>query len=636
MCGITGIIAKRAFNPAALEAMTARLVHRGPDGEGHWISSDGCVGFGHRRLAIIDTTDGGAQPMTDTSGRYIITFNGEIYNYIELAERLKVEGVIFRSKSDTEVLLEAYKTWGEACLDELNGMFAFAIFDTVKQTLFCSRDRFGEKPFYYTETDDYFAFASEYKALFALADLPIETNDERVLRFLHNSRQGLDDDPETAFWGITQLLPAESMRMDLRDMKPSIRRYWNIEPTDGESALSFDQAAEQFKDLLQDSVKFRMRSDVPVGSCLSGGLDSSAIVCLNRRILGTGAEYHTFTGQFPGSPADESEFADIVVKSENVTPHLVEPTAEGFAKDLADFIWFNELPVGSSSQYAQWCVFKLAKQNNVTVLLDGQGADEIMGGYEQYFSPYLKARAQMVSTGDVAAEKATIEARYPAALLAGNDTWKGRVPMGLRWPLANLLGKGSDFLFGVSLDLAPSLARANQRQTDNRFNPLMAALKDDSLHAHLPTLLRYGDRNSMAHSRETRLPFCDHRLAEFVFSLSPETLMGNAETKRLLRGAMQNILPVPIRTRWNKQGFRPPQEAWFSGALKQLAQGTFESGAFRQRGYWNTKWWQSAWTRFNAGQEHLAWTLWKPVIAESWQTHFVDRLKSEPRVSVFH
>jgi asparagine synthase (glutamine-hydrolysing) len=281
-------------------------------------------------------------------------------------------------------------------------------------------------------------------------------------------------------------------------------------------------------------------------------------------------------------------------------------------------------------------VFRLAKQNNVTVLLDGQGADEIMGGYEQYFSPYLKARAQMVSTGDVAAEKTTIEARYPAALLAGNDTWKGRVPMGLRWPLANLLGKGSDFLFGVSLDLAPSLARANQRQTDNRFNPLMAALKDDSLHAHLPTLLRYGDRNSMAHSRETRLPFCDHRLAEFVFSLSPETLMGNAETKRLLRGAMQNIMPVPIRTRWNKQGFRPPQEAWFSGALKQLAQGTFESGAFRQRGYWNTKWWQSAWARFNAGQEHLAWTLWKPIIAESWQTHFVDRLKSEPRVSVFN
>lgn len=636
MCGITGIIAKRAFNRAALEAMTARLVHRGPDGEGHWISSDGRIGFGHRRLAIIDITDGGRQPMADPSGRYIITFNGEIYNYIELAERLKAEGVVFRSKSDTEVLLEAFKIWGEACLAELNGMFAFAIYDTVNQNLFCARDRFGEKPLYYTETGDYFAFASEYKALFALANLPIETNDDRVLRFLHNSRQGLDDDPETAFHGITQLLPAECLSMDLAHMKSTVRRYWDISPTDGENTVSFDDAAHQFKDLLNDSVELRMRSDVPVGSCLSGGLDSSAIVCLNRRILGAEAEYHTFTGQFPGSSADESKFADIVVKSENVTSHLVEPTAEGFAQDLADFIWFNELPVSSSSQYAQWCVFKLAKQQGVTVLLDGQGADEILGGYEQYFSPYLNARAQMASAAVVAAEKAAIETRYPAALTAGNDTWKGRLPMGLRWPLANMLGKGSDFLFGVDVDLATSITRANERQTDDRFNPLMAALKDDSLRAHLPTLLRYGDRNSMAHSRETRLPFCDHRLAEFVFSLSPETLMGNAETKRLLRGSMQGILPEQIRTRWNKQGFRPPQELWLSGGLKQLTRGTIESDAFRRRGYWNTKWWQSALTRFDTGQEHLAWTLWKAVIAEAWQTHFVERLKIEPRVSVFN
>jgi asparagine synthase (glutamine-hydrolysing) len=180
------------------------------------------------------------------------------------------------------------------------------------------------------------------------------------------------------------------------------------------------------------------------------------------------------------------------------------------------------------------------------------------------------------------------------------------------------------------------LAHANNRQTDSRFNPLMAALKDDSLQAHLPTLLRYGDRNSMAHSRETRLPFCDHRLAEFVFSLSSETLMGNAETKRLLRGSMQGILPEQIRTRWNKQGFRPPQELWFSGSLNQLARVTIESDTFRGRGYWNTKWWQSMLARFNAGQGHLAWTLWKPVISEAWQTYFVERLKSEPRVYVFN
>ena len=207
--------------------------------------------------------------------------------------------------------------------------------------------------------------------------------------------------------------------------------------------------------------------------------------------------------------------------------------------------------------------------------------------------------------------------------------------MRLRWPLANLSGQGSDFLFGVSGDLATSLAHANKRPADERFNPLMAALKDDSLHAHLPTLLRYGDRNSMAHSREVRLPFCDHRLAEFVFSLNPESLMGNAETKRLLRHSMDGVLPDEIRTRWNKQGFRPPQDLWFSGALRRLAKDTIEGDAFRRRGYWNVKWWRSALKRFEAGQGHLAWTLWKPIIAEAWQTHFVERLKKEPRVSVF-
>lgn len=635
MCGITGIIAKRAFNPAALEAMTKRLVHRGPDGDGIWISDNKCVGFGHRRLAVIDTSDAGRQPMFDRSGRYVITFNGEIYNYIELAERLAAEGVVFESQSDTEVLLEAYKMWGANCLGELNGMFAFAIYDNQTETLFCARDRFGEKPFLYTETDDYFAFASEYKALFALADLPIDTDDHRVLRFLHDTRQGLDDAPETAFRGIKQLLPAETLSLTKHDFRPQVRRYWDIVPSDDNSGMNFDEASRQFKDLLEDAVRIRMRSDVPVGSCLSGGLDSSAIVCLNRRILGEDVPYHTFTGQFPGTSADESAFADIIVQSEHVEQHLIEPTAEQFASDLAEFMWFNELPVGSSSQFAQWSVFRLAKQHNVTVLLDGQGADEILGGYEQYFAPYLRARQKLKPAEGLSSEKSKIEARYPHVLTAGADSWKGRLPMSVRWPLANRLGKGSDFLFGVSGGIARDLAKANVRELDARFNPLMAALKDDSLHAHLPTLLRYGDRNSMAHSREIRLPFCDHRLAEFVFKLDPEMLMGNAETKRLLRSSMEGILPDPIRTRWNKQGFRPPQELWFAGALKHFLNETIESPEFAGRGYWDVKWWRNTIKRFNSGQGHLAWTLWKPMIAEAWHLHFVARLKMEPRVPLF-
>lgn len=635
MCGITGIIANRPFNRKALTAMTERLVHRGPDGEGFWFSTDRHVGLGHRRLAIIDTTEGGHQPMVDPSNRYIITFNGEIYNYIELAERLRREGVVFRSESDTEVLLEAYKKWGEACLSQLNGMFAFAIYDSQAETLFCARDRFGEKPFLYSQTDDAFVFASEYKSLFAIADLDIQTDNERVLRFLHDSRQGLDDAPETAFRGVYQLLPGEKLILNKRDLKPRIERYWDIEPSDANAGISFDDASERFKEILKNSVQIRMRSDVPVGSCLSGGLDSSSIVCLNRQILGSGAPFHTFTGQFPGTDADEKEFADIIVQSEQVTSHLAEPTAEGFTEDLAEFMWFNELPVGSSSQFAQWSVFRLAKQNEVTVLLDGQGADEILGGYEQYFVSYLNARKSVISGEELAEERKRIAERYPMALGAGANSWKGRVPMALRWSMAHLLNKGSDFLFGVARHLAIDLVHANTRTMDQRFNPLMAALKDDSLHAHLPTLLRYGDRNSMAHSREVRLPFCDHRLAEFAFSLNPEHLMGKAETKRLLRGSMRGVLPEPIRTRWNKQGFRPPQESWVSGGLKSLVSELFRSTEFAQRGYWEVNWWQSLLKRFEQGESHLAWTLWKPLIAEIWHRNFVSRLNAEARVPLF-
>jgi len=635
MCGIAGIIAKRAVNKAAVGEMTARLAHRGPDGDGIWASEDGVVVFGHRRLAIIDPTPAGAQPMADPSGRYVITFNGEIYNYIEIAERLESEGVAFRSKCDTEVLLEAYKFWGEACLAELNGMFAFAIYDSVQGQVFFARDRFGEKPLLYIETPDFFAFASEYKALFALQGVEVETDDVALLRYLHQPRQGLDDARATVFRGINQLLPGEALMLQSKTLQSAVTRYWDVDPDDEVAGLGEAAAVERFRDLLEDSVRLRMRSDVPVGSCLSGGLDSGSIVCLNRKILGDGPGYHTFTGSFPGTDSDEEEFAGIVREASNVTGHIVEPTAEGFMTDLPDFIWFNELPVGSTSQYAQWSVFRLAKEHGVTVLLDGQGADELLGGYEQYFVSYLEAFSQSNDAGAVAAERARIEARYPMAFAGSSSGLKSWLPDGLRWHLANMSGKGSDFLFGISGDLAGAVSNANKRNLDTRFNALCRVLKDDSLHAHLPSLLRYGDRNSMAHSREVRLPFCDHRLAEFALSLPPEILMGSTETKHLLRAAMTDVLPDQIRNRWNKQGFLPPQQTWLNGGLFDLLQQTLGGSGFENRGYWQVNWWRKLLARMQAGEEHLAWMLWRPLIAEAWQTHFVERARKMPRVPVF-
>jgi len=635
MCGIAGVIGNRAVNRAAVVEMTARLAHRGPDGDGIWSSDDDCVVFGHRRLAIIDPTPAGAQPMVDPSGRFVITFNGEIYNYIEIAERLEAEGVTFQSKSDTEVLLEAYKFWGEACLAEMNGMFAFAIYDADKAQVFFARDRFGEKPLLYIQTPDYFAFASEYKALFALEGVEVETDDVALLRFLHQPRQGLDDTRSTVFKGISQLLPGESLVLQTKSLETNVRRYWDVNPDADVAGLDEASAIEQFRDLLEDSVRLRMRSDVEVGSCLSGGLDSSSIVCLNRRILGDGPTYHTFTGSFPGTESDEEEFASIAREATGVTGHVTEPTAEGFMADLPDFIWFNELPVGSSSQYAQWSVFKLAKETGVTVLLDGQGADELLGGYEQYFVSYLEAFAEANDAEAVAAERARIEARYPMAFGNAGGGLKSWLPGGLRWRLANLSGKGSDFLFGISSDMAGAISKANTRDLDTRFNALSRVLKDDSLHAHLPSLLRYGDRNSMAHSREVRLPFCDHRLAEFVLSLSPEILMGSTETKHLLRAAMSNVLPEQIRNRWNKQGFLPPQQLWFGKGLRELTRETLNSSAFSNRGYWQADWWRKLSSRLLGGEEHLSWMMWRPIIAEAWQTHFVDRARNMPRVPVF-
>jgi len=633
MCGIAGIISKRAVNPAAVEAMTRALAHRGPDGEGLWANESGSVIFGHRRLAIIDPTPAGAQPMVDCSGQYVITFNGEIYNYIEIAKRLENAGVVFQSKCDTEVLLEAYKAWGEDCVDEFNGMFAFAIYDLKSGRIFCARDRFGEKPFLYVETPEFFAFASEYKALFTLQGIDADIDETALLRFLHQPRQGLDDNRSTVFTAIRQLLPSESLTLDIGTLQTKISRYWDVVPDEDISRLDEISSVTRFRELLEDSVRLRMRSDVPVGSCLSGGLDSSSIVCLNREILGEAADYHTFTGSFPNTTADESEFADVVRRATGVSGHTVSPTAEQFEDELSEFMWFNELPVGSSSQFAQWSVFRLAREHGVTVLLDGQGADELLGGYEQYFVPYLEALTLSRSAEDVAAERKRIEQRYPLAFSgAPAGGWAQKLPENVRHRLASWTGKGSDFLFGLTGEVAGQISSSNRRDLDTQFNALSRVLKDDSLSAHLPTLLRYGDRNSMAHSREVRLPFCDHRLAEFVLSLKPEILMGNSETKHLLRAAMADALPEQIRTRWNKQGFLPPQDIWLGDRLLPMLKDILESPEFSSRGYWNKAWWRKVLKRFEAGETHLAWMLWRPLIAESWHRHFIQRVANAPRV----
>lgn len=625
MCGIAGAVALRPLSPKAVAAMTRLLAHRGPDDEGLWSAGDGRAVLGHRRLAVVDTSPAGHQPMEKDG--LVIVFNGEIYNHVELRAELAAQGAAFASGSDTEVILEAWKRWGEDCPARFNGMFAFALLDPRRRLLFCARDRYGEKPFLFAVLPEALAFASEYKALLSLAEVPATSAALPLARFLVNPDGGLDDHRATLFDAVSQLLPGERMSVDLDSLERRVGRYWTLTPDAEAGGLGMDEAAARFRDLLTDSVRLRLRADVPVGSCLSGGLDSSAIVCLARRLLGDDAPYHVFTGRFPGTKADEWEYARPVLAATGAISHVVEPDAASFLDDLPAFAWANELPVGSTSQYAQYRVFRLARESGVTVLLDGQGADELLGGYEQYFRLYLAG----LPAAKRANEEAAIRARYPAALAGRRESLGRRLPLGLRRLASDWSGRGSDLRFGLAPDLA---ARVDQDGGD-RPAGLTAQLAHDSFRGHLPVLLRYGDRNSMAHAREVRLPFCDHRLAEFALGLPAAHLMGEAQTKRLLRESMRGILPEPVRTRWNKQGFLPPQEDWFAAALADAVEPVLHDPAFAACGLWRPAWWQRVLARFRAGERHLAWVLWRPLVTEAWRTHFLGRLAALPKMSLY-
>lgn len=628
MCGIAGLAAGRRVNPLALKRMAQLQAHRGPDDENQWLSDDGRVGFSHRRLSIIDLSSGGRQPMQHASGELVVCYNGEIYNYLELAGRLRAEGASFSTQSDTEVLVEAYRRWGSSFLGELNGMFAFALYDARRRQLLCARDRYGEKPFLYVAGSDFFAFASEYKALLALACVDDSADPARALRFLAHGSEGLDDERQTVFPAIAQLLPGEYLTVDLDTLKVSVARYWTLRPNEDGARLDISEAAARLRTLLADSIQLRLRSDVPVGSCLSGGLDSGSIVCLARRQIGAMANYHAFSGRFPGTEADEGCYIASVASATGVVLHEVEPQPEQLLKELSSFMWHNELPVGSSSQYAQWCVFRLARQSGVTVLLDGQGGDELLGGYEQYFRAY-------VAEADLSAgEHAVIRRRYPSALPTALESIKTALPARLRHLLANLSGKGSDFGFGLAQDMA-ALVKSGRAPVTNELPDLKAVLLRESFRTVLPTLLRYGDRNSMAHSIEVRLPFCDHRLAEFVFSLPVSYFMGDGQTKRLLREAMRGILPETVRTRWGKQGFVPPQHVWMGHGLLEAVEAAVEDRGFAERGWWIVPWWRTTLRRFRAGEHHLAATLWKVFIAEAWHRNFVEQVRRQSKSPIF-
>lgn len=556
MCGIAGIYSTNIskINVKVIKRMTDTLHHRGPDGEGQWVNKEGNVGFGHRRLSIIDVSVQGSQPMHYLN-RYTIVLNGEIYNYIELRQELKLKGYQFKSDSDTEVLMAMYDLKKEQCLLELDGMFSFAIWDDKEKKLFCARDRFGEKPFYYHQTNDSFYFASEMKALWA-SGVEKYPNERRVFLYLaYNSVDDIKKPSSTFYKNISLLEPAHYLIVKSGKLI-SYTKYWDIN-LKNKAEITLKEAKEKFYFLFEQSIKRRLRADVAVGSSLSGGLDSSSIVSVINKLKGSNQKQKTFSARFDGFVKDEGKYIDLVAKKNDVESHQVFLTSEMLDNEIDNVFYFQEEPFGSTSVVAQWYVMKLAKENNTTVLLDGQGADEILAGYTSYFQNYFSS---LVLKNKVEYQKQLLKYNqlYETKYDTGNYFWLHSKYPHLRNKMRYVKNKFSmpDYLKQFNREF---LDEFNSFEEPYEYpNNLTEALYISTTKRGLNNLLRYADRNSMANSREVRLPFLNHDLVEFVFSLPDSFKINNGWTKVVLREAMNDILPHEICWRKEKVGFEPP------------------------------------------------------------------------------
>lgn len=553
MCGIAGFTSRTSTAAVSelLGAMLNVVEHRGPDGQGVYI--DGYVALGHRRLSIVDLTDAGAQPMSSVEGDLVITYNGEIYNHVELRAELKARGHRFRSQSDTEVILASYAEWGSRCVDRFNGMWAFAIWDRSARRLFCSRDRFGVKPFYYLPVGEGFVFGSEIRQLLPWVGKP-KASRQRVLDFVLTG--AADHTDGTFFEGVRKLPAGHNMIWSADGGKLDIRRYYRLERKGDVARLSSDDAVSAYGHLLEDAVRLRLRSDVPVGTCLSGGLDSSSVAALAAPLFRAqaGHRFSAITAISEQEDNSEEGYAKQVVEASDLVWLRVRPSYDDLCSQLASVVNAQEEPFGSASIVMQYAVMQQARSAAIPVLLDGQGGDETLLGYPKYVAAYLASRWRDDGlTGLFGAMKAAGD---------NNASWSlGRVLMYLAGSrLAGLRYRHHcrehRYLSGY-----PPLP-LHLRQFANACFDDFELQRLEIERTNLPVLLRYEDKNSMAHSVETRLPFLDYRLVELALSLPGSLKIHDGWSKWILRRAMSDRLPNDIAWRRNKLGFEAPERTW--------------------------------------------------------------------------
>lgn len=548
MCGISGII-NRSLKPIEkkeIQEINDLIQHRGPDDEGFYIGKN--FAFGHRRLSILDLSSDGHQPMHYLE-KYVITYNGEVYNYLEIKEELLKDGYIFQSHTDTEVILASYDKWGEECVKRFNGMWAFAIYDKQKDIIFCSRDRFGIKPFYYTEINGKFVFGSEIKQLTAFYN-EVYVNKKILMDYLIIGYE--DHTNETFFENIYKLEQSNNLVYDLKTNNFSVKKYYELKQNT--TLLDENDSIEKYRKQLAESIKIRLRSDVKVGTCLSGGLDSSSIAAIasKKYFEQSKSLFTAIHAQSTESDNDESFFAKEVSAYCNLDLNIVEPSEQEFIDIIDEVIYTQEEPFGSPSIYMQYFVMKKAKELKCTVMLDGQGGDETLLGYERYYPAYLK------SLHFIEFVKEFINSSKNSRL-----TKKQLIQY---------------FIYFTSTKIRlKNLRKTNKFIKDTYFSKISNDILEKNVNCYLnifdlqnmeifstqmPHLLRYEDKNSMRHSIETRLPFIDYNVLETALSINNQYKINNGWTKYILRRVVNGILPKNVVWRKNKFGFEAPVKSW--------------------------------------------------------------------------
>jgi asparagine synthase (glutamine-hydrolysing) len=606
MCGIVAVVTPSEIDAPLIDRMRDRLDHRGPDGARTWVSKHetGAVALGFRRLAIIDLSDAAMQPMRSADGALTIVYNGEIYNYIELREELRARKHVFQTQSDTEVLLAAYAEWGADCLPRLNGMFAFALWDARQRRLMVARDRFGEKPLFYARLPrGGIAFASEAKALFAHPDLGAAIDEDTLSSYVDGHY--FESDEPTLFKGLKRLPGAHAMTVDERGEVTRSWGYWTLDFAASRDLYREKDAVGQFRQLLERSVSMRLRSDVPVGTSLSGGLDSSTVVALVARMKDERGivTQNTFSARFDDDAAlSEGPYVDLVAAATGVKAHMVTPDPQQLIEESRNLHYHQEEPFLSASIYLQWCVARLAAANATTVILDGQGADELLGGYQYYFPSHQLDLVESGRWWPALRETALFSRRLKRASRQFPDSRRR-------------------FNHHAALNFAQlAVSAVRQRRqaagvNGGRYRSTRArALVEDSL----PQLLRYADRNAMAFSRETRLPFLDYDLVEFVAGLPEQAIVGDGWQKLILRRAGEGLVPPQVLWRADKMGYAAPLDLWLRNGLRTWAHDRLFKGPVTQLDAYDLPALEHLWNEHQSGSADRSWALWRWISLNEW------------------